>query len=179
MTTRLVILGLLRERPLYGYELKHIIEERMGDWTNIAFGSIYYALDKLQDDGFVEQVATEKQGGRPSRTVYRITDAGHEEFLRLLREVWGEVEHHYYAFDIGLTFMGALPSEEVKGHLRGRVAHLEAILQHLDEHEEEQLALEEVPRLATAVFAHSRAHFEAELSWTQDLLEKIEQGVYP
>ncbi len=179
MSTRLVILGLLRERPLHGYELKHIIEERMGDWTNIAFGSIYYALDKLQDDGFVERVATEKEGGRPARTVYQITEAGRGEFLRLLREIWREVERQYYTFDIGLTFMKALPLEEVKGYLRKRVAQLETILQHLDAHEEEQLAHEEVPRLAAAVFAHSRAHFEAELSWTRDLLEKIEQGIYP
>jgi DNA-binding PadR family transcriptional regulator len=179
VSTRLVILGLLRERPLYGYELKHIIEERMGDWTNIAFGSVYYALDKLQDDGFVEQVATEKEGGRPSRTVYQITEAGREEFPHLLREVWGEVERHYYTFDIGLTFMEALPLEEIKGYLRGRLSQLESILQYLDAHEEKQLAREEVPRLAAAVFAHSRAHFETELSWTQDVLEKIEQGIYP
>ena len=41
MSTRLVMLGLLRERPLYGYELKHIIEDHMGDWTNIALSLIH------------------------------------------------------------------------------------------------------------------------------------------
>jgi Fe2+ or Zn2+ uptake regulation protein len=58
MSVKLVILGLLRERPLYGYEIKQIIEEHMGDWTSIAFGSIYFALDKLAKEGFVEKVAT-------------------------------------------------------------------------------------------------------------------------
>jgi DNA-binding PadR family transcriptional regulator len=179
MSTQLVILGLLRERPLYGYELKHIIEERMGDWTNIAFGSIYYALDKLADDHLIEEVTTEREGGRPSRTIYRITQAGREEFLRLLRQVWGEVERHYFTFDIGLTFMSALPIEEVKGYLRQRLAQLEAILGHLSAHQQEQMAQDEVPRLAAEVFDHSRAHFEAELSWTRDLLHKVEQGAYP
>jgi len=51
MSTRLVILGLLRERPLYGYEIKHVIEDHMGDWTSIAFGSIYFALGKLTEIG--------------------------------------------------------------------------------------------------------------------------------
>jgi DNA-binding PadR family transcriptional regulator len=174
-----VILGLLRERPLYGYEIKHIIEDRMGDWTNIAFGSIYYALDRLAEEELIEKVGTEQEGGRPSRTVYGITAAGREEFLRLLREVWSEVERQYFAFDIGLTFMKALDVEEVKRYLRQRLGQLEAILEHLQVHQAEQMAHDEVPRLAAAVFDHSRAHFEAELVWTRDLLDKVEQGIYP
>ena len=82
MSTRLVILGFLRGQPLYGYEIKQMIEHVMGDWTNIAFGSIYYALGKLAEDRFVEKVGTEQEGGRPSRTVYQITDAGREGVIR-------------------------------------------------------------------------------------------------
>ena len=63
MSTRLVILGFLRGRPLYGYEIKQMIEHVMGDWTNIAFGSIYFALKKLTEDGFIEKAATEQEGG--------------------------------------------------------------------------------------------------------------------
>lgn len=179
MSTRLVILGLLRERPLYGYEIKHIIEDHMGDWTSIAFGSIYFALGKLTEEGFIEKAGTEQEGSRPSRTVYQITDAGRAEFMRLLREVWSQVERHYFTIDIGLFFVRALPVEEVTGYLRGRVAQLETILQHLDSHQSEQLADQGVPRLAAAVFDHSRAHFRAELDWTRDMLNKVERGEYP
>jgi DNA-binding PadR family transcriptional regulator len=175
VSTRLVILGLLRERPLHGYELKHIIEDHMGDWTSIAFGSIYFALRKLAEEGLVEKIATEQEGNRPSRNIYQITDAGQEEFMHLLRKVWGEVERHYFAIDIGLALMDALPIEDVKDYLRGRVAQLEAILQHVHEHRAEQLAHEQVPRIAAAIFDHGLAHFEAELAWTQTLLEKVEQ----
>lgn len=178
MSTRLVILGLLRERPLYGYEIKQIIEEHMGDWTNIAFGSIYFALRKLSEEGFVEQVAVEQEGSRPSRTVYQITDAGRAEFLRLLRSVWREVERHYHTIDIALAFMEALPVEEVKTYLQERIGQLKGILEHIGEHRAEQMAQEDIPAAAAAVFDHGLAHFEAELSWTRDLLEKVEQGVY-
>ncbi|MBN1875266.1 MAG: PadR family transcriptional regulator [Anaerolineae bacterium] len=178
MTTRLVILGLLRERPLYGYELKHIIEEHMGDWTNIAFGSIYYALGKLADEGFVEQVGTEQEGNRPSRLVYQITEEGRGEFLRLLREVWTTSERQYFAIDVGLAFMDALPAAEVKGYLARRIALLEGILHHLHEHQQEQMASPEVPAPVRAVFEHSRLHIEAELTWTQEVLHQVEQGVY-
>jgi DNA-binding PadR family transcriptional regulator len=179
MSTRLVILGFLRGQPLYGYEIKRMIEQIMGDWTNIAFGSIYFALKKLAEEGFVEKAATEQEGGRPSRTVYRITDAGREEFLRLLREVWDSVERQTFAFDIGLSFMSALPMEEVRGYLRKRVTHLEHVLQYLEAHQAEQLADEHVPdRLASAVFEHHRRHLQAELDWTRDLVQSVEQGVY-
>jgi DNA-binding PadR family transcriptional regulator len=180
MSTRLVILGFLRGRPLYGYELKQLIEHVMGDWTNIAFGSIYYALGKLADDGFVEKVGTEQEGGRPSRTVYQITDAGREEFVRLLREVWDNVERQTFDFDIGLSFMRALPIEEVTGCLRKRVTHMEHILQYLEAHQAEELAdTDHVPtHLATAVFDHHRRHLRAELDWTRELLQDVERGIY-
>jgi DNA-binding PadR family transcriptional regulator len=179
VSTRLVILGFLRRRLLYGYEIKHMIEQVMGDWTNIAFGSIYFALRKLAEEGFIEKVGTEREGSRPSRTVYQITDAGRGEFLRLLREVWREVERQYFTFDIGLSFIEALPIGEVKGYLRKRVKHLEHLLQYLEAHEAEQLANEYAPHcLTAAVFDHHRAHLNAELDWTRDLLEKVERGVY-
>lgn len=76
MSTRLVILGLLRDQHLHGYEIKQIIEEHMGDWTSIAFGSIYFALGKLSEEGLIEKVATEKEGNRPSRSIYQITEGG-------------------------------------------------------------------------------------------------------
>ena len=180
MSTRLVILGFLRGRPQYGYEIKQMIEHIMGDWTNIAFGSIYFALKKLAEDGFVEKVGTEQEGGRPSRTVYQITDAGRKEFMRLLREVWQTVERQTFDFDIGVSFMWALPIEEVKESLRTRIAHLEQTLAYLSEHQAEELADDEhVPtHLASAAFDHHRRHFQAELDWMRELLRNVEQGLY-
>jgi DNA-binding PadR family transcriptional regulator len=179
MSTRLVILGFLRGRPLYGYEIKNMIERIMGDWTNIAFGSIYFALRKLAEEGYIEKLGTEQEGSRPSRTVYQITDAGREEFLHLLRQVWREVERQYFAFDIGLSFMSALPIEEVKGYLQERVRRLKHTIHHIEAHRAEQLADVHVPpHLTAAVFEHHLLHFSAELEWTRNLLERVEQGVY-
>jgi DNA-binding PadR family transcriptional regulator len=180
LATRLVILGFLRGRPQYGYEIKQMIEHVMGDWTDIAFGSIYYALGKLAEEGYVEKVGTEQEGGRPSRTVYQITDAGREEFMRLLRKVWDNVERQTFDFDMGLSFMSALPMDEVKGYLGKRITHLEHVLQYLDTHQAEELAdTDHVPtHLASTVFDHHRRHLQAELDWTRELLLNVEQGVY-
>ena len=178
MSTRLVLLGLLRDRSLYGYELKHIIEDHMGDWTSIAFGSIYYALAKLSEQGYIAKVATEQEGNRPSRSIYDITDAGRVEFMRLLRDQWQAVERPYYVFDIALFFRDALPRTEALGYLKARVAALEGVLAHLDAHQHEQADGEGLPALAGAVFEHSRVHFAAELAWTRELLRGVEAGLY-
>jgi len=177
MSVRLVILGLLRENPLYGYEIKQIIEEHMSDWTSIAFGSIYFALDKLGDEGFVDKISVEQEGRRPSRSVYQITSPGRQEFLRLLRESWQNVEREYFTLDICLFFKDALPTEEIVAYLRSRQAALRGVLEHIASHRDEEMIQPDIPPIARAIFEHSIAHTRAELNWITDLLEKIEGGI--
>lgn len=177
MSVRMVILGLLREKPLYGYEIKQVIEEHMSDWTSIAFGSIYFALDKLAGEGFVEKASVEKEGRRPSRSVYQISQNGREEFLRLLREGWQQVEQQYFSLDICLFFMQALQPEEIKAYLRARQSALQGVLQHIQSHRDEQMNQPDILPVAQAIFDHSIAHTRAELEWLTDLLKKIEAGV--
>jgi DNA-binding PadR family transcriptional regulator len=179
MSVRLVILGLLRDRPLYGYEIKQIIEEHMSDWTSIAFGSIYFALAKLAEEQFIEKVGIEQEGKRPSRSVYQITAAGREEFLRLLRQGWQTYEQQFFDLDICLFFLRDLPVDEVLGYLHQRRTILQGVLDHIRSHRAEELATPQVPRLAAAIFDHSLAHVQAELDWTIDLLQKSERGEYP
>jgi DNA-binding PadR family transcriptional regulator len=176
MSVRMVILGLLRERPLYGYEIKHIIEDHMGDWTSIAFGSIYFALEKLTAEKFVEKAGVERKGKRPSRCVYQITRTGRAEFLRLLREGWQSIEQQYFDLDICLFFLKDIPLREVIGYLHRRQAILKATLDHIRTHRAEQLKIPEVPKYAAAIFDHSALHTQAELKWVSELLDKLEGG---
>lgn len=173
MSVRLVILGLLRERPLYGYEIKQIIEEHMSDWTSIAFGSIYFALDKLAEENFVEKVEVEQKGRRPSRSVFQITNSGREEFMRLLRENWKELEHQFFSIDIGLFFHTSLPLDEVKGYLQNRIDKLVEVLGYLDSHQNEEMQSIEIPPQATAIFNHARVHLLAELNWSREVLDQL------
>lgn len=173
MSTRLVILGLLRSQPLHGYEIKRTVEEHMGDWTSIAFGSIYFALEKLALEGAIEVVATEKAGARPSRTVYAITKKGEAEFGRLLREAWLAIERPAYAVDIALFFMDAMPDAEVREHLARRAAQLAETEAWVERHRDETLANHSVPPQARAIFDHTRKHLAAERSWTDETLAAV------
>ena len=173
MTVRLVLLGLLRERPLYGYEIKQLIEEQMSDWTSIAFGSIYFALDKLEEEKFVEKVEVEQEGKRPSRSVYRITPAGRKEFHRLLRENWQQFDRSYFPIDICLFFLDSLPMDEVISYLQNRKETLQTALEYVQHHRSEELALPDVPPLAANIFDHTIVHVQAELEWVSGLIRKL------
>lgn len=178
MSTKLVILGLLHEKPLHGYELKHIIEENMGDWTNIAFGSIYFALGKLKDEGFVEIISEEKVGNRPSRNIYKITEKGKNEFISLLREVWQKYEREFYPIDVALAFSNYISAEEIKGYIQNRINIINEILKNLEDHKKQQLSRKEVPKIAKAVFSHSEYHYKAELNWLKETMMNLINGEF-
>lgn len=177
MSTRLVILGLLKEQPLYGYELKQIIEERMGDWTDIAFGSIYYALDKLSDEGFIEKLATEKEGNRPSREIYQITAEGKQEFQRLLRDTWTTIEPQHFRLDVGLYFANEMSSREIINALNQRLGWLQGAIGHIESHKEQTLQSDEIPSRQSfwvkAIFEHSLIAYCAERDWITSLLARL------
>ena len=179
MSTRLVILGLLQKKSLHGYEIKHIIEEHMGDWTSIAFGSIYFALSKLTQEGLLKEVGTERTGNRPSRRLYQATEKGREEFLRLLHEVWTNLQEHYFDLDVALFFHSALETEEITNTLGERIRKLEEQIRFLQMHKSEQLRNPYVPKIAEPVFDHSLMHLAAELEWLKQIKKKFETGQYP
>ena len=55
----LAILGLLKEQPLHGYELKKRLGETLGSLWGISYGSLYPALRRLEHDGSIEIVEPE------------------------------------------------------------------------------------------------------------------------
>jgi DNA-binding PadR family transcriptional regulator len=169
----MVILGFLRRGSLHGYELKRIIERDMGDWAGIAFGSIYFALSKLAEEGSV--TAKEEEGeGKPSRIVYTITKKGREEFRVLLRECWSGFERHTDPLDLGIAFMDDLDSGEARSFLEKRAEKCERALAYLESHEKEELSDPNVPNQARFIFSHARSRMKAELAWTKSILREID-----
>lgn len=173
MSVKVVLLGLLKKGPLHGYELKRIIESDMGDWTDIAFGSIYFALDKLREGGFVTSRVEDGERHRPSRIVYAITESGRNEYLRLLRELWTDEGRRTNPIDIAVAFMRDLPPEELRGYLGRRIEGLRHALRYLDLHEGEALTQEGVPRESSLIFSHARHQLRSELAWALEVLAEV------
>src|SRR2546423_13806031 len=82
----LAVLSLLLERPMHPYEMKVLMQERGHDRViKIKGASVYDAVERLHRLGFIEPLETSREGRRPERTVYSLTEAGRGELLEGLR----------------------------------------------------------------------------------------------
>lgn len=85
MPVKHAILGILKEAPRHGYELKSIFDERIGNFWNLNYGQIYTTLDRLDKEGLVSGTE-EEQNSRPDKKVYDISPKGVQELERWLQE---------------------------------------------------------------------------------------------
>src|SRR5207249_5700205 len=132
--TRLLILGVLRfKQPIHGYDVRRELESWQAErWANIAYGSIYFALNKMADEGLVQVVETDQAGRGPARTSYAVTEQGEAEFQRLLREYWWELKTVIDPFQVALAFITELPRDELLDALRHRAAMARAKVEEIE-----------------------------------------------
>ncbi len=87
-TLEMILLKLLSERPMYGYELVSTLEVRGGPPFQLKEGTLYPVLYRLEDAGLIEAHWETLERGVP-RKYYRLTRAGTEQ-LEALVEEWHE-----------------------------------------------------------------------------------------
>ncbi len=124
MVQDLILLGLLKESPKHGYDLKSLIDERLQYITHITSGTVYYTLKKLEKQGFVTKTK-EKDGDRPERNVYHISPQGEQRFLELLKCSFLENDDFNSVFDVGLYFVNYINYEIVIEAIDKKLKELE------------------------------------------------------
>src|SRR5581483_9836655 len=131
--TRLLLLGTVRIfQPVHGYFVRRELLSWHADaWANLNPGSVYNGLRSLAKDGFVKEVGTEAEGGRPARTTFRLTVDGQTEFLRLLRNSLWNVSLESADLMAAWSFAWALKREEVIAALESRIEQVEASARRL------------------------------------------------
>jgi DNA-binding PadR family transcriptional regulator len=156
----MAILGLLREGPMHGYELKQRLVD-LGFWR-ISFGSVYPALRRLDKAGYVQVAPTE---GR--RKEYRITADGKEHFQEILEDEASEVENTS-AFRVRLAFFKYMEQEarigfleRRKAVLRERIATARGSLRR---------TADRVDRYTQALMEHGVHSAEADVAWLDELI---------
>ncbi len=170
MVTDIFILGLLTARPLSGYDIQQHLELSAAEhWAEVLPGSIYYALNKLERQGFVVVDAIERTGRR-ERATYRLTDAGHAELRGLLRKALRTpvrvVPSLLYT---ALTFIHELDKTEVLDALDAEISRLEGDIAYTRQGETLKVNAPGAPTFMAAIFANSRAHLEADLALLRHL----------
>jgi DNA-binding PadR family transcriptional regulator len=171
----LTVLCLLRARDMHPYEMQRLIREwHKDEFLDLKKGSLYHAIDRLSRAGLIAPVATSREGRRPERTVYRLTEQGEQAMLDWLRAMLARPARETSQFFAALSFLPALHPDVVLEQLRQRVGLLEAEIAGLDG----VLAalVPQIGRLVLVEIEYRRAMKEAERKWAQSLLADLQSG---
>ncbi len=169
------VLALLAERPMHPYEMYRLLLERHEDRrVKIRPGSLYHTVDRMAETGLVEAAGTERDGGRPERTTYRITDDGREALAERIRTLLATPVYEYPQFPVALGEAHNLPRHEVIELLRTRTHRIEgelvassALLRAAAERNVEEAYL------LAAHYVHEQ--LTSELTWLTDLIGRLER----
>ena len=169
----LAVLSYLTMRPMHPYELSRTLRDN-GDARSIKFnhGSLYMVVQQLAKAGFIAEVETSREGQRPERTVYAITDAGRREARDWLSELIGQPEHEYPHFVTALSLVGALPPGEVVPLLRTRLEALAGQRAEIQGMIDSSLS-QGVPRLFLVEEEYRLALLDAESAFVERLIAEI------
>ena len=177
----LSVLNLLNERPMHPYEMRSLMRERGHDRAfRIRESSVYDTVSRLADRGFIEPVEVNREGRRPERTVYAITEAGRDELLVWLRELTSEPAADYPAFAAPLMFIYALGRDGAIGALRQRAALLEAGISSSDAFRRAITGeIPDFPRIFGIEEEYAQAMRKAELAWVRATVAELRDGTLP
>lgn len=171
----LVVLAQLLERPMHPYEMAAQMRHRgHHEVIRLNYGALYSVVESLEGAELIAPVETQRDGRRPERTLYALTEAGRELFASWLREILGEPAQEFPIFAAGLAFISGCPPQEGVRLLRERAATLERAIG------EAEATLDvwrpTVPRLFLIESEYAQTMRRAELEWVRRLADEIEGG---
>ena len=175
----LAVLSCLNERPMHPYEISTTLRTRGKEQSiKLNYGSLYAVVESLAKHGLVAPLETTREGRRPQRTVYEITEAGVEEHDDWLAELLSTPQREFTSLEAGLSLMAGLPPDEVARLLSERAERLQIELGAL-EATHKTVAEMGLPRIFV-VESEFRAHMlEAELDYVRTLAADIRSAELP
>jgi DNA-binding PadR family transcriptional regulator len=172
----LAVLSCLYERPMHPYEIGMTLRHRSKQESiKLNYGSLYSVVDSLERRGWIVSRETEREGRRPERTIYELTERGEVELFDWLRELLAIPVKEYTQFEAGLSLMAGLAPDEVVQLLRQRIELLTEEIKNMKEIDA-MVPEEKLPRLFRIENEYWQMLREAELAWVTRLADEIERG---
>jgi len=126
----LLLLGLLKESPKHGYDIKLKIKQILSLFAGVELKSIYYPLRILEKRGLVEKRAA-KLGRRPERFVYCLTKKGESRFRELLNKSFLNFKRPQFSLDLSLYFLDYIKPDIARRRMRARLLILNRLIKGL------------------------------------------------
>jgi DNA-binding PadR family transcriptional regulator len=129
----LLLLGLLRQREMHGYQLSEFLDTHFGLFFDLKKATAYNVLGRMEERGWVDS-REEQEGKRPPRRVFAITEEGEAIFQERLRHFLAEYRPAVFPGNVPVLFLGALSGEEKRSLLMERAAKISERLITLETH---------------------------------------------
>jgi DNA-binding PadR family transcriptional regulator len=143
--------------------------------VRLNYGSLYAVVESLDKRGMIRVREIVREGRRPERTVYEITEAGAREAADWLTDLLSLRNKEFPTFMAALSFIAALPPDEALQALRHRIRGLELDLLKLQGMERAAVDMG-LPRLFALEGEYEAALLQAELDFVRKLVDEIESG---
>jgi DNA-binding PadR family transcriptional regulator len=172
----LAALALLAERAMHPYEMYQTLVHRREDRNvKVRPGSLYHAVDRLAREGLVEAVGVDREGNRPERTSYAITDAGRRALEDRVAFLLATPAEEYPAFRHAIAEAHNLPPAQVGALLRSRLALLDDQLHEL-EAAREAIGRKGIPDRFWLDLSYQISLLRADMAWLEEHTTRIEDG---
>jgi DNA-binding PadR family transcriptional regulator len=169
----LVILSLICEQPMHGYQIEQAITQRnMRAWTDLSSSSIYYILGRLGEKGFIERSQDQTFATGVPRKVYHITPAGKSQWHKSTLQALAQPKFTYTNFLMGLHNLWGIPVEEALQAVR---TYRDWLAGDLQRQRDELGKLGESFFPLDVLFEYGFVLGDAELTFLADLITRLEE----
>jgi DNA-binding PadR family transcriptional regulator len=171
-------LALLREGDMHPYEMLRLMRQRHHDkLVPITNGTFYHTVARLQKLGLLAEIGIDRDGNRPERTTYSVTDAGTRAVVDWVHAELPRIDHPA-EFRVALAEAHNLPRDAVAELLTERRAALTG------EHRLYRDGLANargrgVPEQYRIQTERQEALLIAELTWLDDFIERLSASAFP
>ncbi|MEP9392124.1 PadR family transcriptional regulator [Gordonia sp. VNQ95] len=171
-----LVLGLLAEKPMHPYEMvQTTICRREDRLVKFRPGTLYHAVDRLAADELITVHEVRREGNRPERTVYTITDAGRAALEANLEEILGRHPAEYPELYLALAEAHGLPRRRVIDLLTARLEAMRADLLDITTATDEAHA-KGTPEMFVLDAGCRIATMRAQIDWLAELLDRLRDG---
>lgn len=172
-TIDLIVLGMLKKESLSAYDIQKLVEYRnISKWVKISTPSIYKKVIQLEEKGLITS-RTEKDGKMPEKAVYSLTDAGREEFEKLMLEISCKPINIFLDFNAVIVNLESMSKESRKECLDNIESNMKVLKIYL----EKNLALKEntpdIPATGMAVLHQQFLLVQALEEWIATLRKEL------
>jgi DNA-binding PadR family transcriptional regulator len=172
-------LALLNEREMHPYEMYQLLLARHEDRIiRVTPGSLYRTVDRLTDAGYATATGTGREGNRPERTTYGITDSGRRALVERIREILRAPINEFPSFALALSEAHNTTATAVCEDLRAHLAVLEQEVADID-CLVDQAKAKQVAEAYWITAGYIRHMTVAQQDWIRGFVTRLEKGDLP